>query len=480
MGQGSGPERRRKCDMEEETGAEGKGSRRGQVKWGCLPAEDAGSVMFLLLLYTLQGLPMGLCSAMPMLLKDRGVSLSAIGTFSLVTWPFSLKLIWAPIVDTVYSPRFGRRKSWLVPAQLLIGAIMLVVPAERLLDNADVVPLTVVFGLLYFLCATQDIAVDGWALSMLSRENVGWAATTNVVGQTFGYCCTFTGFLGLRHYGVVTLDGFLQTLGGVFTIVTICVWALRHESSPDAEDTETPVAVFRQVGALSKLPSVRRLLLLLLVWKAPFAPADVISGLKLQEKGMPKEHIALMATSIVPVTLLMPFALLSITASVEPLRAARYAYLPRIVVTALAAVVVAVSPGAEAGPGFYAVVYVLLVLREILSSTIFVAQMSLFARISDPAIGGTYMTALNTAANLGSAWSSTAALKVTDALTLGDGWFGSGLDGFYVLSVIASVGGLVWFVVMGREEMVKLDRAPMDNWRVQPGIYRRQDVTPMV
>lgn len=45
--------------------------------------------------------------------------------FSLVSWPFSLKLLWAPLVDSLYSPRFGRRKSWLVPVQLAIGVLLL-------------------------------------------------------------------------------------------------------------------------------------------------------------------------------------------------------------------------------------------------------------------------------------------------------------------------------------------------------------------
>ena len=56
--------------------------------------------------------------------------------------------------------------------------------------------LTCMFFFLNFLAATQDIAVDGWALTMLKRENVGYASTCNSVGQTagyfMGYVCTHT------------------------------------------------------------------------------------------------------------------------------------------------------------------------------------------------------------------------------------------------------------------------------------------------
>ena len=51
----------------------------------------------------------------------------------------------------------------------------------------DVLTLTCMFFFLNFLAATQDIAVDGWALTMLKRHNVGHASTCNSVGQTAGY-----------------------------------------------------------------------------------------------------------------------------------------------------------------------------------------------------------------------------------------------------------------------------------------------------
>lgn len=86
--------------------------------------------------------------------------------FSLVTWPFSVKLLWAPLVDSIYSTRIGRRKTWLVPTQYLIGAFMLLLSShvDRWLGDADSGPpnielLTAVFFLLNFLAATQDIGV---------------------------------------------------------------------------------------------------------------------------------------------------------------------------------------------------------------------------------------------------------------------------------------------------------------------------------
>lgn len=68
-----------------------------------------------------QGIPLGLAAAIPLILTNRQVSYKEQAGFSFAYWPFSLKLLWAPIVDSLYISRIGRRKTWLVPVQYLIG-----------------------------------------------------------------------------------------------------------------------------------------------------------------------------------------------------------------------------------------------------------------------------------------------------------------------------------------------------------------------
>lgn len=166
---------------------------------------DRANIAILFFLYLLQGIPIGLTAAIPMLLQNRGASYKQQAEFSFAVWPFSLKLFWAPIVDSVYSPRFGRRKSWLIPTQYLIGLFMLLLSVnvtqwlgsvEGMSPNIPL--LTGVFFALNFLAATQDIAVDGWALTMLKRCNVGHASTCNSVGQTAGYFLGYVAFMALE------------------------------------------------------------------------------------------------------------------------------------------------------------------------------------------------------------------------------------------------------------------------------------------
>lgn len=158
---------------------------------------DRINLGLLLLLYTLQGIPLGLSNAIPMLLQKRGASYQTQAQFSFVFWPFTLKLLWAPIVDACYWERFGRRKSWLVPVQYSIGAFMLGMSFfidDWLGDSdrpANIMMLGTVFFLLTFLAATQDVATDGWSLVLLKRRNLGYASICNSVGHTiasiFGY-----------------------------------------------------------------------------------------------------------------------------------------------------------------------------------------------------------------------------------------------------------------------------------------------------
>ena len=141
--------------------------KSGQVKG------DLGNIMLLMFLYVLQGIPLGLAGSIPMLLQSRKVTYTEQAMFSFVYWPFSIKLLWAPLVDSLYVHWFGRRKTWLLPTQYLIGLFMMVLSfrIQSIMEDGevDVFYLTVIFFMLNFLAATQDIAVDGWALTMLSR-----------------------------------------------------------------------------------------------------------------------------------------------------------------------------------------------------------------------------------------------------------------------------------------------------------------------
>lgn len=149
-----------------------------------------------------------------------------------MSWPFSLKLLWAPVVDSIFSSRIGRRKTWLIPTQYLIGFFMLILSSfvDQWLGDEQTKPnigiLTVLFFCLNFLAATQDIAVDGWALTMLKKNNVGHASTCNSVGQSAGYFLSYVVFMALESPSFCNsyLRSEPQDVGMVFnTVLNISV-----------------------------------------------------------------------------------------------------------------------------------------------------------------------------------------------------------------------------------------------------------------
>ena len=93
--------------------------------------DDRASITLLVFLYVLQGIPLGLAGSIPMVLQGKNIGYKQQAVFSFVYWPFSVKLLWAPIVDAAYFERFGRRKTWLVPMQYLIGFFMLFLAQVR-------------------------------------------------------------------------------------------------------------------------------------------------------------------------------------------------------------------------------------------------------------------------------------------------------------------------------------------------------------
>lgn len=105
---------------------------------------------------------------LPVYLRAHGVSLAAIGVFSSLTVPWTLKPLWAPLVD-----RFGERRHWIAAALSLMALATFVVP---LTDPAT--PGMLLVGavlLLTFAGATQDIAIDAYTIGLLApgEEGVG-------------------------------------------------------------------------------------------------------------------------------------------------------------------------------------------------------------------------------------------------------------------------------------------------------------------
>ncbi len=136
-------------------------------------------------LYFIEGMPWGFQSkALPVYLRTHHASLTAIGFLNLLSLPWMIKVVWAPLVDRYYSPRFGRRKSWIVPMQCLLA--LACVAASFAARGGGLPTLLALVLCMNLFSATMDIAVDGLAVDVLDARELGTGNTAQVVGYKFG------------------------------------------------------------------------------------------------------------------------------------------------------------------------------------------------------------------------------------------------------------------------------------------------------
>ena len=136
------------------------------------------------LLYVSEGAPVGyLWTALPTRLRLEGVPVVEVAALaSLLTIPWSIKFLWAPLIDGLRSERYGLR-PWILGAQFAMGLTLLPLVAPGF-DVAWLVPILLVHA---FCAATQDVAIDALAVKSLGPDErgraTGWMQMGMVVGK---------------------------------------------------------------------------------------------------------------------------------------------------------------------------------------------------------------------------------------------------------------------------------------------------------
>ena len=381
-----------------------------------LPLRDRRNFLLLVLLYFLQGVPMGLASgSVPFLLKSH-LSYSQIGIFSLASYPYSLKLLWSPIVDAIWSTRVGRRKSWILPIQLCSGFGMLYMGSRATqmmkeagaADGSGVWAFTMWWFFLVFLCATQDIAVDGWALTLLSQPNLSYASTAQTVGLTAGQFLSYTVFLALnspdfanrwfraapKDVGVLSLGGYLTFWGWAYLAVTVGLAALKREER--TRNRDGIASVYRSMLGILRIPNIQTIIMVHLIAKLGFQANDAVTNLKLLDKGFSTEDLALTVLIDFPFEISLGYYAGRWSAAYPAMHVWCWAFVGRLVAALVAQGVVMMFPPQGTTTWYLLTVIGSHIFSTFTSTVMFVAISAFHARIADPAIGGTYMTLLAT------------------------------------------------------------------------------------
>ncbi|TMA09720.1 MAG: AmpG family muropeptide MFS transporter [Deltaproteobacteria bacterium] len=148
------------------------------------------------LFYFVQGSPPAiLWEVLPVYFWLQGLSLRAIGGLRLLELPYSLKVFWSPLIQ-----RYGDRRAWIGVCMVAIGVVVSLVPFVQI-DHPGWLVLILLL-LLTTLSATQDIAIDSYAVGLVDREEEGPA--NGVRASAYRVALVFVGG------GMVFLAGIFQ------------------------------------------------------------------------------------------------------------------------------------------------------------------------------------------------------------------------------------------------------------------------------
>jgi MFS transporter, PAT family, beta-lactamase induction signal transducer AmpG len=186
---------------------------------------NSRKMVAILLLGFASGLPYALADdAFRAWLTKTGFDVKTIGWLSLVGLPYSLKFLWSPLIDYFRLPLLGRRRGWILAAQIgLVVAILFLASQMGVIAGLDatgrnnalqLVSITAVA--MAFLSATQDIAVDAYRTDVVSTLEVGAGASMALLGYRVALLLTgWIAFVLADRIGWASVYGVMAIFLGI-------------------------------------------------------------------------------------------------------------------------------------------------------------------------------------------------------------------------------------------------------------------------
>jgi PAT family beta-lactamase induction signal transducer AmpG len=189
---------------------------------------------------------MGFSSGLPLLLgfstlsywmAREQISLAAIGGLLAVSAPYSLKFLWAPLIDhaslPVFTRLFGRRRGWMLAIQILLAIAIAALGAG---DPRESLPYIATMALVVaFLSASQDIVVDAYRIEILDPLEQGAGAAMTQAGYRIGLLVAGAGAIALADFmSWQLIYGLMAALVGIGMIAAVIA------PEPEVPQTEAP------------------------------------------------------------------------------------------------------------------------------------------------------------------------------------------------------------------------------------------------
>jgi PAT family beta-lactamase induction signal transducer AmpG len=246
------------------------------------------------------GLPLALTlGTLSIWLARVGIDKTTIGLLGVVTLPYTLKFLWAPLIDRLPMPVIGRwlgrRRSWALATQLaLAGAII----AMALTDPTASIGLFAVFALLVAaVSASQDVVIDAYRVEILDAPRYGAGAAVGVFGYRVGMLISGAGALYLADE--VGWSAVYLIMAACVSIGIVTVLLSREPTAPErVPSAASRLGAFLRDSVIAPLIDFTRrrlwlvVLLFVLFYKFGDAMAGAMTGPFLVELGFSNAEIA--------------------------------------------------------------------------------------------------------------------------------------------------------------------------------------------
>eukprot|EP01017_Pseudomicrothorax_dubius_P047821 TRINITY_DN8628_c0_g1_i2.p1 TRINITY_DN8628_c0_g1~~TRINITY_DN8628_c0_g1_i2.p1 ORF type:complete len:429 (-),score=53.63 TRINITY_DN8628_c0_g1_i2:132-1418(-) len=241
---------------------------------------------------------------------EKKISTNDLGILSFIPYPFSFKFLIAPLTDIYFFKKFGRKKSYVVPSQYIAGIVTIIFSfkVEQLIEERQVVAITIIGFLIVFCISIQDIALDSWLVTLVRPENYVWGGACFYLAI---YSGGLIGFNMVIHFGdvefcnkyiystpqttpLLTLPTFLAIFGASILIITFILHFFKTEKS--ALELKQPKSVrdIYQAMVCGSFRNKNVLLFLVFVFfhYSGFMAHESTETFRLVTKGLKKETIS--------------------------------------------------------------------------------------------------------------------------------------------------------------------------------------------
>ena len=267
---------------------------------------------FMLLFGFASGLPFALfLGTLFAWLTEAEVDLETMGIFSLIGLAYAFQFLWSPLIDKVdiaLLRRLGKRKQWIVPMQLLLGAIL--VTMSLLEPRTQLGMFSLLAGIGAFASATQDIAINAWRIDV-ADEVATIDILSTVYQMGFRLSSLVGGALGLIIAARIGWPETYMMMGGILLAVgAVGLFAPNAEGAAELTENDEQVRALRMAGELAPAIRNRALAAVGLLWAAAIGAVLAFMIMSMtyapEDRPNPTQFIVVWGPWIIVATIILP------------------------------------------------------------------------------------------------------------------------------------------------------------------------------